>query len=531
MDKHRRVAPRRLRVESLAPPFSCFTQVEESFGGNPAVHRCFSLARSFKALTLVTEEIDAEGLLADENAEIAGLYNTFQPGPIVRISFWLDTVQPKQDSADLPADRLVGYAILKKDILSSTKLDHEGWHVFEAVFRKYDHRHNCVPAQCSYSLRVGATELQLPGVLYAQQNGLNKACAHVALRSLLSRFSPGNDLRNSDINKIARALGPSTTPPEKGLSAQQIQAVLKHYGVNYRDVDYEVAQKKNPTVRKTQPYQKYLYSAIESGCGGLLGFSMSGPKADPADPDKHIIPFFGHTFNKDTWAPDADQAYFNIGGGIGFIPSENWTSSFIGHDDNFGPNFCIPRLYVNPGQVDYVAEILPQGTAYSGMIAEALALQFIYSLHPYLIKSNAWSRRLSELAHPSMQRVILRAICVSSSTYVEHLGTISDWDGCRETPALVSELSNLLPKRVWVVEISIPPLFAAEERKVGEILLDATKAPKQKGKMAHKIDFGLFLLARLPTQYFVLKAETATGPVFSRIQSALESHVPVLEIQ
>ncbi len=525
MDRHRCCPPVRLVVEAFDPPFSSFDRVESSFGSNPAVHRCFSLARSFLARTLVNEDISPVGLLADENKEIAGLFPAFQPGTIKRLSFWRRPFRRGRDLQRMRAADLIGYAILKYDAVPGLC---EGWHVFEAVFPKYESRHNCVPQEHDYRLCVGETRLHLTGVLYAQQNSLNKACAQVALRSLLSRHAASGDVSNAEINKAARGVGGTGFRPQNGLSVQQIRAVLKRFGANYRDVDYEEAEIKDPKVRTSQPYQKYLYSGIESGYGSLLGFSMSGPQAAASN---HIIPFYGHTFNKDTWAPEADIAYFNIGGGVGYIPSENWTSSFIGHDDNFGPNFCIPRLYVRPQQVSYVVELLPTGAAYNGMIAEARALQFIYSLYPYLDKQNPWSRRLAEVADPDVQRVILRAICVGKDVYIKHLLGTRDWSGQEENPALVKALPALLPKLLWVVEVSVPHLFAANERKLGEIVLNASHVSVGKTKAGTGVDFSLFLLARLPSQFFFLKSHSSAGPDFSTIPSALVSHVPVLVLK
>lgn len=422
---------------------------------------------------------------------------------------------------------MVGYAILKRDGIPAKDLSYDGWHVFEAVIRKYEHRHNCVPRPADYNVQIGAARFAVSGVLYGQQNGLNKACAHVAIRSLLSRLIPGGDISYAEMNSEARKLaGEPNYDPSNGLSVAQIRTIFRKHGVSFQDLDYDVAERKDPAIRKTQPYQKYLYAGVESGCGSLLGFSMSGPGADTSR--KHIIPFYGHTFNKDTWVPEAEQAYFNIGANIGYIPSESWTSSFIGHDDNFGPNFCIPRLYVRPEQVSYVVELMHPGARYNGMIAEACALQFLYSLHPHLNMKNPWSKRLAEMSHPSEQRVVLRAVGLDRSAYIKHLLTVRDWNGSKEQAPLVRMLESLLPGKLWVVEVSIPHLFPANERKVGEVILNATMS-LDRTKKAHEIDHGLFLLARLPTEYYFQQSTDKKHPVFGTWPSKLASHVPVLE--
>ena len=86
---------------------------------------------------------------------------------------------------------------------------------------------------------------------------------------------------------------------------------LKADGVDYlRDGAHE------ESFMRDFPYRKFLYSGVESGVGGLLGFNCGGDS-------RHIIPVFGHTFNKDTWASDAESAYFQVGSGLCYMPSRS----------------------------------------------------------------------------------------------------------------------------------------------------------------------------------------------------------------
>jgi hypothetical protein len=520
---HRLVAGSNLRILDLSAPFSSFEFCDTHFQGLPSVRRLFSLARSFEAQTLVVEEISPQGIIAEEITEIATLFPDYQPGQLKRLSFWRKEFKTTRGLASARPDDFIGYALLKQDIVPSLP-SHPGWHVFESVFPKYDHRHNCVPCPGVYHLTVGGERQTTSGLMYCQQNQLNKACAQVAIRSLLSRLLPEGDISYRQMNAIAQSVD-SSFRPENGLTPPQMQAIFSKFDVSYTDIEYEEEQKTNPEIRNDVPYQKYLYSGIESGCGGLLGFSMSGPQATTS---RHIIPFFGHTFNKDTWAPDADVAYFNVGGGIGYVPSESWTSSFIGHDDNFGANFCVPRLYVDPEQVQYVVEFRRPKVRYGGVMAEAQALQFLYSVTPHLSTDNAWTKRLVEGSHPSVQQVVLRAVCVSRHAYLEHLGTVSDWAGQRETHNLPPALEKVLPETLWVVEISLPQLFPANERKLGEIVLHAERERDPAKDPTADIDYGLFLMARFPGEYILQTAVNQYGPSFAKVPSRLQSHVDLI---
>jgi len=522
MDLHRRAAPTHVLTLCTDAPFSSFDWIETHLSPTESIRRCFSLARSLEMRTVVVEDIPACGMIRDENDELLTLVPDYTMAGLKRLSFWKIPISDPSSLSAADPSGLCGYAIVKHDRVPSRNRDH--WHVFEAVFRKYPHEHNCVPRQRARGIRIGDTEFTIPGVLYAQQNGLNKVCAHVALRTLLSRILPAGDVSYSELNRLARKAAVGGYDPAKGLGTPQIRAILRHYKVSFRDMDYIEEEKKDKNIRRTHPFQKFLYAGIESGCGALLGFSMTGPAASS---EKHIIPFFGHTFNKDTWVPEADSAYFDVGGGIGYIPSESWTSSFLGHDDNFGPNLCVPRMYVKPEQAEYAVELLQDGAMYSGVHAEAITLLFLYSLWPELAKSgNPWMKRLAAAAHPKVRRVVLRALCISRATYLLHLRSVRDWTEKQEKPALLGILEKLLPKTVWVVEISLPHLFPANERKVGEIVLNPfvpfnPKAP---------INYNLFLLARLPGRLFVIASSSADIPKFMDVVSGFESHLPLLRV-
>jgi len=517
---HRDVSPKSIKLVSLNCPFSSFNLIDNEFQGIPAIRRCFSLARSFHCKTLLIEDISPAGIIEEENVELLTLYPQYVCRGLKRLSFWKSDFQVINDLANQNNNDFVGYVILKRDYISTQNKDQ--WHIFEAVFKKYEHKHNCVPSPNNYDVSFCDKRFSIKGILYCQQNTLNKSCAHVALRSLLSRLIPNENISYRMLNKIAQQVSSKPYHPSDGLTVACMQEIFKAFSIGYADLDYEKTSIDNPNIRTDIPYQKHLYAGIESGCGGLLGFSMSGPMAKDA---KHIIPFYGHTFNKDTWAPDADMSYFNIGGGVGYIPSEMWTSSFIGHDDNFGPNFCVPRLYVKPEQVQYVVELKKSKACYGGIIAEAQALQFLYSLHSKLEKKNQWIKRLRTHSDPKNQTVVLRALCIEQKEYLTHLSSIQCWKGKKESSFLIDALSGLLPELLWVVEISIPHLFPANERKLGEIVLNATLVRDDSKEM----DYKLFLLARLPEHYYLINSTNQYGPNFIKVPSEFVSHTPLIQ--
>ena len=351
----------------------------------------------------------------------------------------------------------------------------------------------------------------------------------MALRAVIDGLPEVGTISFRKINRLAG----NPPKPGLGLTPPQIQSVLYGLNIPYRAIDYTEGDENGGTnpLRKMLPYRKFVYSGIESGIGALLGFQLTQPDNTEGDPPRHIIPFFGHTFNKDTWVPDAALNYFEIGADIRYIPSDNWTSSFIGHDDNFGSDFCIPKLYIKRNHVDYVVELLKPGIAYSGVQAEAMSLIFLYSLFSKMVKStNPWMKRLSYQANPCVKKVVLRAISLRNDEYIDHLTSMKDWNENSEDKKLINVLKknkgSLLPTHLWMIEVSIPHLFPANKRKLGEIILDAGRLPTE---TQTAVDYDLFVLARLPENYYFIKSVNSDNPKFFETPSQIKTHVPLIK--
>ena len=180
------------KLWSLERPFSSFDFVDSNFGGCDSIRRLFSLSRSLEGKTLLEEDLPNCSDVTTENDEITAIYPDYKITGLKRLSFWSSRFSSLQRIKRRKSAELLGYAILKKDTVPSLNVN--DWHVFESVFIKYPHKHNCVSLARLFRVCVRQERFSIRGVKYCQQNGLNKSCAHVALKSLCASVIPSKEI-------------------------------------------------------------------------------------------------------------------------------------------------------------------------------------------------------------------------------------------------------------------------------------------------------------------------------------------------
>ena len=472
-------------ADAVCPPevfgmnggFSIFDFLEKKgFHQIAPIHRCFSIARSFGADEFICEQLDTNGvgIVKEENVWLKTRFPGYRCGGLWRISFW-------KTSRWFWGRRVpIGILMVKTDSPNDGCHD-TVTHVFEAVFPKYPHVHNCVHAQARHTYKVKDRIVDFHGVLFAQQNGLSKCCAHVALYSLLEgRDDIARDVSFSMMNVIAFGDDQYQVDFSKtGLSPEAIERILKHYDVNFRSIPYEAM---GEAFRKEHDYAGHVYAGAESGYGALLGFELDAEKqsekqvGERGEPLGHIIPVYGHTFNKDTWAPDANRKYFSPNKVLGYMPSDLWMSSFIAHDDNVGANLCIPRGFIRPKNVQYVVELLPAGYVNSAVEIGGQALQILHSIKTTdrivnRLSGHCWFRRLCEAIES--ESLILRTLPVRADGYAMSLKGLLPKNDILLRVLSAKGVTDEMNAGYWLVEVSLPQLFPANEKKVADLLFNA----------------------------------------------------------
>jgi len=551
MKRFARTVPAVGNIEFLpsARPFSNFDFVDKHFGDIWPLRRILSQVRMNGGETIVIERLQDAADLAEENADLQQLCAGYDPASsrAWRLSFFRGAVADLQALRRMSPNRFLGYAIVKKDAVPATPLvcsrGRTGYRVYESVVKGSRHKNNYVRGSPTWVCCIAGRPLSIDGYLYAQQNAVTNCCAHVAVRTAATRFM-GTDLSYRQINEwVAEFRMTHGIPhafPGAGLSNDEICDILHRIGANTFEGNYTGASV-HPV-----PYQRYLYGAVESGFPAILFFDTQ-QRDSSGQTASHAIPIFGHTFNEDAWVPDANLLYFPMRQATKALSSDTWVSMFLGHDDNAGSNYCIPRHYVETtrtcldehenrvrckeqeGAVAYAIGTLPADVKVDPIEAEAIGADYLLAILrevPAGFKgwTERWQKRLE--GYHGRQLLVLRTILLNGLQYASHLKAVHGWDKKPLPKWLPDAFARVADDCFWMVELSVPELFSANRRKLGEILIRAdTDAGTQR-------DFKNFFCARLPGCFVVIvdgKATKPTGagaqPKFLYIPLSVVDHV------
>ena len=74
-------------------------------------------------------------------------------------------------------------------------------------------------------------------------------------------------------------------------------------------------------------------------------------------------------------------------------------------------------------------------------------------------------------ANPKLgEWLVLRTILTDKKAYEQHLREIHDPDGNTLEEALIREICDELPDYFWLTELTLPDLYTANKRKLGDVL-------------------------------------------------------------
>lgn len=498
-------------------PHSNFDFIDERFPDLITLRRLLSIVRHHNGRSMILERLTASREILEEDADLRKLNSDFSRSRTFRLSFFSREIRKLRKVSILTDDDLIGYAVIKQDTFGSFTKNR----IFESVLRSPARPNNFIKREPVWNVRISSKSFRVKGHVYAQQNGITNCCGHVAVRTAAAALGA----KEMSYREMNRRLGIpfSSRIPGDGLELAEMVKLLEASGARCFEADYRAVSTVPPP-----PFQKYVYGSVESGYPAIISFQTT------KDIDSyHAVPIFGHTSNSDTWVPSAERSYFEVGTGTRYIPSESWVSMYIAHDDNWGAQYCIPRHYFqtqhpdNGGESDggrpiesvaHVISIVPKKVRVSPIRAEVLAADYLFALRRRLVRlrANVWAKRLSQ--HITDNLVVLRPVLVTTSGYCVHLRRVRDWEQSQLDTDIIDWLESLPNKNMWMVEISIPELFPANLRKLGEILIRSDKAVGTKRLEA-------FFLARLPGYFALFRSIKKGEPHFTFIPSGANGHV------
>jgi hypothetical protein len=470
--------------------------VERYWPGNGPLHRLCSLARKMGVRSYVREvlvptdeirqEIDAVAAYPD----YAGSGIT---GQAVRLSFFRSLPKAWQE---VTSKDLLGYAVILELRRGGKK-----WmsYVLEAVVRPPTifvrlpngqvrpesvsnyYVHCTRPFDSVIGTQLESVPLELEGSFFCQQNGLTHVCVHAALRAAINS-SPSirgprvpEKLTNIEINKILGfnyANKSSMDHLRGGLEPEHIEAVIKELGLRGKAYDFP-----NPS---HIGYAEYVYPLIESRFPVILAVSVQKVK--------HAIAVMGHTVNSDRWGPQAKVGYgaFPL---VQYHSSVEWADHFIIADDNVGMYVTLPREMIrnflapefDPNlHATMAVGVVPNSVNVFGYDAEASASGLVEQFLRMVMSRQAcwWLKYLRGHMRKKVHRhpaLVCRTVLTKRDQYCDEMERVRDSmrKPNRLTAAEVQMLRGVLPKTIWVTEISLPDLYSANKHKIGDFVTDA----------------------------------------------------------
>ncbi len=446
---------------------------------------------------MILELLKDSGEIIEEDEDLKIAKADFIKSEVLRLSFFYPSFDNEKELPRLTSNDFLGYAIIKKNYFAHDNTEPK---IHESVIRKSRHDNNCIRGAPIWKCRVHNCFFAIEGYIYAQQNVITNVCAHVAIKTLISRYRPSDYLSYRQMNRLIGI--DLSREPMRGLTESDMIKIIESAGVKC------ALQQRNPQV----PLEKYIYGIAESGYPAIVVF-------DAGAAAQHAIPVIGHTFNEDTWVPRAESSYFVVGKDTKYIPSESWVDMFIVHDDNWGSNYCVPNNYFEDQGATVILP-LPSNVLLDPIRAEVIGSDYLLMILPHIpVDDNPWVTRLMIYAAAGL--LVIRPVLLTGQDYADHLKKVTDWQNNKITNlnilrAIEQEIGQ---EHIWMVELSVPELFSANKRKVGEVILKAEQHP------SNIIDFSNFYLARLPGYFVLYASQDPTHPTFKFEPSGSNSHI------
>lgn len=535
-----------IEIVSMKKGYSLFAFIETYCKGeesglspNKAFHRLCSLMRKMNANTVVVEILDKDfSEVAKEYKAISEYYEKDVEFQAYRFTFILADFNGEKDKIKtLENNKFIASAIVINfnKIKDPVKIDEKtGWYsyLYSAfvttpkingtipLLNNYLHVFRTFNREVSYLEGAPSRNYSITGTFFCEQNAVTNVCAHASLCMILNNMDRGDDIITSeDINKIVGINHNTKKDADRlarnGLNQDDINKVLTTKKLKYKLLDFF----SEPNIE----YDAQIYHYLESKFPCLLVFTTRGQGA-------HIVPILGHTLNSDIWKPEAIRAYSYDSAFEGYFSAVKWVDHFIIHDDNFGMYHCLPvdtlkRItlpkYDPYFRAAYAVAVVPSDVTTTAREAEWAS---IYVTSDLLNRSRERGEKLDIWCQRLLHGKSIPTIRTFNLTKEEYSRSLEaqDFAGNSFTPQDKKVLTDDLPDRFWLSEITLPDLYAANKHKIIDFFYmshdpeDVTEPDEQKMKRR-------WLQVRLP---YALMKRHADGKI-SSYTLGIKSHYPL----
>ena len=533
-----------IKIVSIKKGHSLFDFIAEHVKGevsglspNRAFHRLCSLMRKMKAHTVVIEQIDKS--FNEVNKEYNALISYYEKDiefEALRFTFILDEIDEIGKLKILDDDKFLASAI----VINFNKVEDpvrinegKGWYsyLYSAfvtipkingtipLLNNYLHVYRQFNREVLYSDGRPPKQYKITGTFFSEQNAVTSVCAHASLCMILNNMEGTNDiLVPEDINKIVGINHAEKKEKDRlardGLNQDDINNVLISKGLTYKLLNFF----SNPNI----DYDAQIYNYLESRFPCLLVFTTKGQES-------HIVPILGHTLNSDIWKPEATVAYAHESAFDGYLSAVRWIDHFIIHDDNFGMYNCLPvdtlKKITLPKhdpyfRAAYAIAVVPADVTTSAREAEWASIFITTDILEWRISTGSpldfWCKQLPKGI------VTIRTFNISKEGYVESLKE-KDFNGNSFSDEDKKNLTEDLPARFWLSEITLPDLYSANKHKIIDFFY-RSDCPDDIQTQTDVMMRSRWLQIRFP---YMLVKRTSDGNV-SHSPLSVKSHYPLL---
>lgn len=318
-------------------------------------------------------------------------------------------------------------------------------------------------------------EFTIRGAPFFQRNDKTSFCMQAALATMLNNISTEKSLLLP--NKINEKYGVDFGE-ELSLDKKNVVELIKKIGLQAKRFVFNQQATKKVFKKLLEQYDwppsSLLYPWMESGFPGFIIFYP--PLTKGTDKEAfHVVPIIGHTLNTDSWQPEADILYKKKIE-LHFRSVSAWVDNFIIHDDNFGMYLCYPTSKLADKEkglgylVDFVLFITEDEIKCSPDVLEIDLISLIRNLREFRSVSstdNIWLYRLVNENTP----LVSRTVVAKKEDYMESLKEL-DSEKNLIPEDIRRTITQQLPDRFWLTEITLPDLYIANKTALISIASD-----------------------------------------------------------